>query len=70
MAATVPSAAVFEAATAARGWQPVADLARTSLGTSAFEAAWARGAHVDRDGAVALVTAELDAVEVELANSG
>ena len=39
---------------------------KTSLGTSAFEAAWARGARMDRDDAVAIVVSELDAVEAEL----
>jgi hypothetical protein len=43
---------------------------KTSIGTSAFDAAWALGARLDRDGAVAILVAELDAVEAELARVG
>jgi tetratricopeptide (TPR) repeat protein len=65
-AATTYSAALKTFAAAAHpayGWPRVEDKVKTSIGTTAFEAAWARGARLDRDGVVALVEAELDAVE-------
>jgi predicted ATPase/class 3 adenylate cyclase len=70
-ATIVYSAALKTMAAAAHpayGWQPVAGRVKASLGDPAFEAAWARGEHIDRDGAVALVVAALDAVEAALAN--
>ena len=69
-AVTVYSAAQHVIAVAAHRsyvWQPVAERVKTSLGNSAFEVAWARGALIDRDEAVAIVMAELDAVDDELA---
>jgi hypothetical protein len=69
-AVTVYSAAQHVIAVAAHrsyGWQPVAERVKTSLGNSAFEVAWARGALIDRDEAIAIVMAELDAVDEELA---
>ena len=60
---------VAVAAHPAYGWQPVAEAVKSSMGTSAFESAWARGARMDRDSAVAIVEAELDAVEAELAKN-
>jgi hypothetical protein len=71
-AVTVYAAAqsvVAVAAHPAYGWQPVAEAVKSSMGTSAFESAWARGARMDRDSAVAIVEAELDAVEAELAKN-
>jgi hypothetical protein len=72
-AATVYSAAlktVVAAAHPAYGWARVEGHVKTSIGTSAFDAAWALGARLDRDGAVAILVAELDAVEAELARVG
>jgi len=40
------------------------------LGRAGFATAFARGADLDRDGTLALLRAELDAVESELAKNG
>ncbi len=72
-AATVYSAALRTVAAAAHpayGWPRVEARVKTSIETTAFEAAWASGARMDRDGAVAIVVAELDVVEAELALDG
>jgi hypothetical protein len=42
---------------------------RDALGALAFDDAWTRGERMDRDATVALVVAELDAVEAELARN-
>ena len=57
------------AADPAYGWQRVADRVTDALGTLAFDDAWTRGERMDRDTTVALVVAELDAVEAELARN-
>jgi tetratricopeptide (TPR) repeat protein len=72
-AVTVYSAALKTVAAAAHpayGWPRVEDKVKTSIGATTFEAAWALGARTDRDGAVALVVAELEVVEAELARDG
>jgi tetratricopeptide (TPR) repeat protein len=72
-AATVYSAALKTVAAAAHpayGWPRVEEKVKTSIGTTAFDAAWALGARIDRDGAIAIVMAELDIVEADLSADG
>ena len=52
------------------GWQRIDDRVVSVLGRAGFATAFARGADLDRDGTLALLRAELDAVESELAKNG
>ena len=52
------------------GWQRIDDRVVGVLGRAGFATAFARGADLDRDGTLALLRAELDAVESELAKNG
>jgi hypothetical protein len=71
-AATVYSTALKTFAAAAHpayGWTGVEEGVIASIGTTAYEAARAVGDRIDREGAVAIVLAALDAVDAETASS-